>query len=296
MGSKLEVFERKMLLMIVLIGSLIGLQAAGVRAQDVSSPAEKEIAATSFLQRGWYAERGVELPRPFGIGVNAIFMERDISVTDVTVQVGSLPPQSISDRFDFKVSNRTTLSMVRFDAWVLPFLDVYAMVGETRTDTSLSTTFELRPPLGAPVPVTIETDQQVDGPLYGGGATVVFGGDAWFAMADANYSRSDLDTFDGTLNVWFLSSRLGWHRTIDRYQVQLWGGIGYTDAKRTLTIKTDLPVFGPTTVEVEQEPVDPVTYQFGGRLSLNRRVDLMAEVGTNFDDARMLVLSATVRF
>ena len=105
-----------------------------------------------------------------------------------------------------------------------------------------------------------------------------------------------LDTFDGTLDVWFLSSRLGWHRTFDRHQVQLWGGIGYTDAKRTLTIKTDLPVFGPTTVEVEQEPVDPVTYQFGGRLSLNRRWDLMAEVGSNFDDASMLVLSATFRF
>jgi hypothetical protein len=42
--------------------------------------------------------------------------------------------------------------------------------------------------------------------------------------------------------------------------------------------------------------VDPVTYQFGGRLSLNRRWDLMAEVGSNFDDASMLVLSATVRF
>jgi hypothetical protein len=47
---------------------------------------------------------------------------------------------------------------------------------------------------------------------------------------------------------------------------------------------------------VEQEPADPLTYQFGGRLSLDRRWDAMVEVGSNFDDARMLVLSATVRF
>lgn len=288
--------RKYILTMTFLIGSLIAVSAADIRAQETPSTANEESAATNFLQRGWYADRGVELPRPFGIGVNVIFMERDISVTDVKVQVANRPPQSISDRFDFEVSNQTTLSMVRLDAWVLPVLDVYLMLGETRTDTSLSTTFELRPPLGAPVPVTIETDQKVDGPLYGGGATVVFGGDAWFAMADANYSESDLDTFDGTIDAWFLSSRIGWHRTIDRCQVQLWGGIGYIDAKRTLTITTDLPVFGLTTVEVEQEPTDPLTYQFGGRLSLDRRWDVMAEVGSNFDDARMLVLSGSIRF
>ena len=39
-----------------------------------------------------------------------------------------------------------------------------------------------------------------------------------------------------------------------------------------------------------------ISVQFGGRLSLHRRVDLMVEVGSNFDDARMLVLSGTVRF
>jgi len=288
--------SKKRLMVVLILGSLIALMAVEGRAKDTPSATEKETATTNFLQRGWYADRGVELPLPFGIGLNAIFMERDISVTDVKVQVANRPPQSISDRFDFAVSNRTTLSMVRLDAWVLPFLDVYLMLGETRTDTSLSTTFDLRPPIGAPVPVTIETDQKVDGPLYGGGATVVFGGDAWFAMADANYSRSDLDTFDGAIDAWFLSSRLGLHRTIDRFQAQLWVGIGYIDAKRTLTITTDLPAFGPTTVEVEQEPTDPVTYQFGGRLSLDRRWEAMVEVGSNFDDARMLVLSGTFRF
>lgn len=46
----------------------------------------------------------------------------------------------------------------------------------------------------------------------------------------------------------------------------------------------------------EQKPTDPVTYQFGGRLSLDRRWEAMVEVGSNFDDARMLVLSGTFRF
>ena len=72
--------RKYILTMMVLIGSLTGLWDGAIRAQEPPSTAEKETAATNFLQRGWYAERGVELPRPFGIGVNAIFMERDISV------------------------------------------------------------------------------------------------------------------------------------------------------------------------------------------------------------------------
>ena len=292
----IRVKSHKLPVVVLMLGGLISLMAVEVRAQETPATAKKDTTSTNFLHRGWYADRGVELPRPFGIGLNFIFMERDISVTDVNVQLANRPAQSISDRFDFAVSNRTMLSMVRLDAWVLPFLDVYAMAGQTRTETSLSTTFDLRPPVGDPVPVTIETDQKVDGPLYGGGATAVFGGNAWFAMADANYSRSDLDPFDGTIDAWFLSSRLGWHRTINRSQVQVWGGIGYMRSNRALTITTDLPTFGPATVEIEQGPTDPLTYQFGGNLSLNRRWGFMAEVGTNFDDARMLVFSVSIRF
>jgi hypothetical protein len=62
------------------------------------------------------------------------------------------------------------------------------------------------------------------------------------------------------------------------------------------SLKTDLLVFGSTTVEVEQEPADPVTYELGGSLSLNRRWDLLVEAGSHFDDARLLVLSASICF
>jgi hypothetical protein len=95
--------SKKSQVVVLMLGSLIALMPLDIWAQDTPSTAKKETAATNFLQRGWYADRGVELPRPFGIGVNVIFMERDITVTDVSVKVGNLPTQSISDRFDFAV-------------------------------------------------------------------------------------------------------------------------------------------------------------------------------------------------
>jgi hypothetical protein len=39
-----------------------------------------------------------------------------------------------------------------------------------------------------------------------------------------------------------------------------------------------------------------MTYQLGASLTINRHWDVLVEAGTNFDDANMLVLSASYRF
>lgn len=103
---------KKLPMIVLMLGSLVALMALDVRAQGTSSTAKKETAATNFLQRGWYADQGVELPRPYGIGVNAIFMERDITVTDVSVKVGNLPLQSMRENYQTCVralSNRDNI-------------------------------------------------------------------------------------------------------------------------------------------------------------------------------------------
>lgn len=272
-----------------------GLQRSSAAETDRVSAGVEEASPFDFLRRDWYADNGVELPRQFGIGYNLIGMERDIEVVDVNVSFLNLPPQSVSDLADFDVENRTTLSMARIDAWVLPFLDVYLMVGETRTDTSVSTTFMADPPGSPPEEVTVVSNQKVNGPLYGAGCTLVYGGQSWFCMADANYSKSDLDSFDGTIDAWYLSSRLGWHTTQGNLQYKLWGGVAYLDAARTLTLSVDHPVLGTITVEVEQRPSNPWNAAIGGSVGINNRWDLMAEYGSNFSDAQVLVLSAAYR-
>ncbi len=268
---------------------------APCHAQE-NAAAAFDAKAASPWQRQWYEERGIELPRRFGIAMNFISMERDIEVTDVTVKVGSRPPESISDRASFDVGNRTTLSMVRFDAWVLPFLDLYVMAGQTRTDTSLVASFEIAPPIGDPIPVVVEQSSRVDGPLYGGGATLVVGHGAFFAMLDANYARSDLELFDGTIDALLLSGRVGWFRDTGLGQWRVWTGLMYLDSSRTLTITTDIPVFGRTEVVVEQRPVNPTTFELGGSLSIDRRWDILVEIGSNFDDAFLTVVSSSYRF
>ena len=154
-------------LSVLALVAVVAMGGLPCRAQDGAAGGGSDAPRFSPWQRGWYEDRGIELPLPFGIGVNLIFMERDIEVTDVVVTAGNRPPESIADRAGFDVANRTTLSMVRFDAWVLPFLDLYVMAGETRTDTSLLASFEIAPPTGNPIPVVVEQNSRVNGPLYG---------------------------------------------------------------------------------------------------------------------------------
>jgi hypothetical protein len=170
------------------------------------------------------------------------------------------------------------------------------MVGETRTETSLLASFEIAPPVGDPIPVVVEQNQKVDGPLYGGGATLVVGHGAFFAMLDANYARSDLELFDGTIDALLLSGRVGWFRDTGVGQWRVWTGLMYLNSSRTLTITTDIPIFGPTQVEVEQQPVNPTTLELGGSLTIGRRWDILVEVGSNFDDAFLTVVSGGYRF
>lgn len=258
------------------------------------SPADS-LEWADLLDRSWYEEQGVELPLQYGVGFSLIYMDRAIEVTDVVV---SLPgrPESIRDFADFEVQNETTLSLLKLDAWVLPFLNVYGMLGQTRTDTAVSVSFEYDPPLGPPEQVEVVSRQKVDGPLYGVGATLVYGGEHWFCMSDANFSRSDLDVFEGSIEAWYLSSRIGLHGTYDRLKYQTWVGLAYLASARTLGITQELPVLGEFTVEIDQRPVNPWNVAIGASLNFNRHWEGLLELGSNFSDATVIVFSAAYRF
>jgi hypothetical protein len=271
-----------------------GVEAAAQAEPTTSAEDERDRVLPLF--REWFEEQDVPLPLPLGAGLMTILMERDIEVRDVTVQFLDRPPESISDRVDFEVGNQTRSVAGRLDAWVLPFVNVYALVGQAYTDTSLRTRFAIDRPNGPPIDVEIAEDSAVDGPMLGLGLTAVVGGDAWFAMADANYTLADMDLFDEEIRAWLYSGRIGWHGPTHWGPARAWVGFFYMDSERTLTITEQLPVIGPTKVRVTQRPADPLTWQLGASLTIARHWDLLIEAGTNFDDANLLVFSANYRF
>jgi hypothetical protein len=63
-------------------------------------------------------------------------MGRDIGITDVTVEFGGREPESISEYSSFAVKNQTYVSAIKFDAWILPILNVYVLAGYAATNAN----------------------------------------------------------------------------------------------------------------------------------------------------------------
>jgi hypothetical protein len=245
---------------------------------------------------GWAQERGIDLPRPLGAGVFLVTMSRDIEVTDVRVSLQDGEPVSVSEVGTFAVRNNTTLAAAKLDAWILPVLDVYLLGGHAWTDSRLNAAIDVDP-IGPRPPTVVEVtqDANVGGPLLGGGATLVAGYGPWFVLADGNYSYSWIEGLEGGLGAWFLSARTGWSGRTGWGAWRGWLGAAYLRTDLTLTIAEETSL-GTVTVEVDQQAVNPLTAQLGGSVGIGERWEVLAEVGSNFDDAFVGVFSASLRY
>jgi hypothetical protein len=287
------------ILLLILAAAPVGSQPPEMGVTD-STHSTDSTAWTHPLPLGaeWALERGIPLPLPFGIGATYVFMSRDIEVTDVRVKIGDRPPESISDFASFAVRNKTSVGALRLDAWVLPFLDLYLMAGYTWTNSNLLAKFTFDPvfPPGPPITVDVDQASKVSGPYFGGGATLVAGYRQWFVLFDGNYGRTSLDEFEGSIDFWFAALRTGWSGKGRGFGWRAWLGAMYLMAERTLTAVVDNQLLGPIEVAIDQRPANPWTAQLGGGLQVGRRWEVLLEVGSNFEDATIVVVSAAFRF
>jgi hypothetical protein len=101
--------------------------AEGPTPPDGAAPA-RHWSALPFMADEALA-RGYELPLPFGVGVILTGIDdREIDVTDVRLGIeGSA--DSVSDYATLGSSSTVFNSNLRFDTWLLPFLNVYAIIG-----------------------------------------------------------------------------------------------------------------------------------------------------------------------
>ncbi|MEM6671809.1 MAG: hypothetical protein AAF726_03140 [Planctomycetota bacterium] len=220
-------------------------------------------------------ERGYDLPRPVGMGVNVMFINRPTEITSVQAGINGGGLNEIEFLgFDAEASVRTIIS--RLDAWVLPMVNVYLLGGYIWNTSQVRMTVDL--PGASGTPVNFEGD--LEGPTYGGGITVAGGYKEFFATADANYTKSELgglNDFEAAL----YTIRIGWNTKFGDDPLRLYTGATYWDTKRTISGSITTPGPGIQSVEfaVDQEPVDPITVILGTTLTVNDHLWIMLEFG-----------------
>ena len=184
---------------------------------------------------------GVELPRPWGIGIDFYTMDQEY---DIDFLRFDLPGVTLDDTSLLSVTNEVQHFDLKIDAWVLPFLNVFAIVGSLQNDTVID--LSQAPVQGLPFPLG-KLPVDTDGTVTGYGVTLAFGGDNWFTSLTATKTETDLSgNFDSNVDSTTLQPRIG----IVRGPWQAWVGGLHIDTEETHSGTVPLPVLGNVPFDV----------------------------------------------
>ncbi|MHC4849790.1 MAG: hypothetical protein ACYTEG_15235, partial [Planctomycetota bacterium] len=221
-------------------------------------------------------EMGYEIPLPFGLNANLFYADRNFKIKELDVGVNGGDLQPVPDFVDIQVSGKVYNFMARFDAWVLPFLNLYLMAGYTWTDTLNTVTIDLP---GPGQPITFDVPVQVEGPTYGVGLTLAFGYKWWFMAIDGNLNIADLNVADSEIRANIYSARTGWQGGIgtSEWKGALWVAYYYWDTENEVTGTVGADDGTQIQYKVVQGPEVPWNLALGGRVEFRENVTAMFE-------------------
>ena len=290
----------------LLLAGLLLAGTAAIAAPDDNPPAPAATGSAPAAQESrrvlpFMAEealkRGYELPLPFGAGLVVTGLGgRKIDVTDVRVGLQN-PPRSVSDFVALGASSDVFNANLKFDAWLLPFVDVYALVGYVRNHSATHALITVPapgpPPGNLQFEKTLSTD--LDGMVGGVGVAVATGYENFFLVIDASFIQSDLG-FDNAFKATIATVRAGYRGRIGTLPLQMWLGVGDWDTAATATGHVQLEGVGQLNFEVEQKPHTRWMYDLGSNLEISKRLQLVLDIGADFDGGYFIVAGPTYRF
>ncbi|MFA0413043.1 TonB-dependent receptor [Vibrio renipiscarius] len=176
---------------------------------------------------------GYELPKAVGFSVSYMTLEQGISVD--SIELSGIPVVDMLG-IDLEAhggTQKTEVMTLRADAWLFPFLNVYALVGilegYSRTDVSISL-FD-----GAVKPKEkIDFELDLEGYTSGVGIVLAGGYKNVFGLVDVNYSKTKLSIIDGEIDAIVISPRVGYDLTKHGVPLRVWAGAMYQDVEQTL--------------------------------------------------------------
>ncbi|HAS8503317.1 TPA: TonB-dependent receptor [Vibrio vulnificus] len=238
---------------------------------------------------------GYTLPKPIGFNLSYMTMEQGINVDSIVLQ-----------GLDFIQLNAdpgkqyTEVLTLRADVWLLPFLNLYGLVGKldgySTTDVNLT--------VGSFLSTKIQDFRlDLDGYTTGFGAVLVGGYENWFALVDASFTQSRLTVIDGTIDAIVISPRVGYDFNRHGTPLRIWAGAMYQDVEQTLKgslsdlgLPSSLTSLLPSDArfEVQQHLQTPWNPIVGMQYQINESWYLLGEFG--FGDRQSMFFSVDRRF
>lgn len=230
-------------------------------------------------------EQGIELPLPYGLSISYTNQQDATSSSNLRflkVDGDEVPIETIQLGDS---SSDTDVVSARFDLWLLPFLNVYGMVGK------LEGTAEQIVTIG---PQPVEVTQDFEGHVYGAGLTLVYGYERFIASLDLNYSWTNLDVTASEMETWMLSPRVGFRSVVADMPYSIMVGASYVDMRQTMTMEGVRPNGKITTTLLDTDSLKAWNTVVTAQLELDRHWQLVVDAG--FNDRETITGSLTYRF
>lgn len=257
--------------LVLLLAALIPLSSAA----DSGLPFMKDLAGDA------------DLPRPWGIGFDFYTMDQDYDIESLSFQ---LPGVSLGDPSQIDVTNEVRHYDLKADAWILPFLNVFGLVGRVNIDTLVD--FSMADIQGLPPGVNLGAlPVSFNGTVWGGGFTLAYGSERWFTSVTTVWTKTSTSgDLDSKVTSTVVQPRIGLLRSGWRF----WVGGMYLDTDEKHSGIFPLPFIGPVPFEVELKSSDNWNYTVGAGYELNDRVNLSLEAG--FGNRQHSLFNFNVRF
>jgi len=208
-----------------------------------------------------------DLPLPYGVSLDLFALEQPYGIERLAF---TLPGFTLDDTSVIDVENRIHDQDLKFDVWVLPFLNVFGIAGyvNARTNVDLSR---------VPLPVNLGVlPVRYSGSVFGGGATAIYGGKNWFVSVTGTYTDTNLSgDFDSNVHSITWQPRLGWVHG----NWSVWGGGFYLDVKERHAGDFNIPLIGTIPFEVELRQEEHWSPSVGVHYDFNKVAEVSLEIG-----------------
>jgi hypothetical protein len=172
--------------------------------------------------------KGFNLPYSAGIGVNYLWQESDLVLSDLLVGFNNGPMFDLDEIVRFNGAKAAASAInVRPDIWILPFLNIYAILGKAATSTEINAGVWLPDTANVWREVTsFSSKANFDATVFGFGMTPTMGvGGGWLAL-DMNVAWTDVSALNKPVFTFVFGPRAGKtfkFRHPDR-NIALWAG------------------------------------------------------------------------
>lgn len=299
-----------------------GLATISFPNRGVASPSRQVEAAPRkwphklpFLAQR-VVDQGFNLPNPYGVGLVLAHVDQDMTLTDLMIGFNGADTQPYEFVSFNQTSTKITTTQLKLDAWLLPFMNVFATFGQTNGDITMNVLLDgdaLLDGLGAdcdkvlkPISCRVLEGRNVTIPIrtdfepftYGVGTVLAGGWHDWFAAMPltVTYSKSSKAFLEGrTLTM---TPRGGYAFKLRRLgKFSLFAGGTYMDSRNTISGTLKVP---QTDIlmdyRVKQRNKDRWNLVTGFNWDVSPRLTWSAEYNGFIGSRESVVSSLIVRF